>query len=167
MPSDGLRYELFDGVLVVSPAPYIRHQRASRALFLLLHEACPPDLEVFYAPVDFQPTTKRSFQPDLLMARSADLPVDDDATAITIPPLLAVEVVSKGSRSLDRIFKREMYATSGIDNYWIFDPRAVEIVVHERQGTRYVEVATAKGDQRITVDQPYPMEVCPAEIVDG
>jgi Uma2 family endonuclease len=165
MPSDGLRYELFDGVLVVSPAPYIRHQRASRALFLLLDQACPPDVEVFYAPLDFQPTTRRSFQPDLLVTRSADIPVDEEATALTIPPLLAVEVLSKGTRSLDRTFKREMYTTSGIDNYWIFDPKAVEIVVYAREGTRYVESATAKGDQRITIDRPYPVRICPAEIV--
>jgi Uma2 family endonuclease len=81
--------------------------------------------------------------------------------------VLAVEVTSKGSRSLDRIFKREMYATSGVDHYWIFDPKAVEIVVYEREETRYVEAATAEGDQRITLDRPYPVEICPAEIVNG
>jgi hypothetical protein len=31
IPDDGLQYELFDGVLVVSPAPNLLHQRVGRA----------------------------------------------------------------------------------------------------------------------------------------
>jgi Uma2 family endonuclease len=164
LPDDGLRYELFDGVLVVSPSPFMPHQRAARRLFLLLHDACPPDLEVFFAPFDFQPTNKRSFQPDLMVVRTADLREDE---ALTQPPLLNVEILSKGSRTLDRLFKREMYATSGVDNYWIFDPRALEFVAMAREEVRYVESARAKGDERITVERPYPVEICPAEIAAG
>jgi Uma2 family endonuclease len=164
LPDDGFRYELFDGVLVVSPAPFVRHQRAARALFLLLHAACPPGLEVLFAPFDFQPSRKRSFQPDLLVVQSADLHEDE---ALIVPPLLNVEILSKGSRSLDRVFKREMYATSRVDSYWIFDPREQEFVALAREGKQYVEVIRAKGDERITVEQPYVVEICPAEIARG
>jgi Uma2 family endonuclease len=164
MPDDGFRYELFDGVLVVSPAPFIRHQRAARALFRLLDEACPPELEVFFAPFDFQPTRSRSFQPDLLVVRSADLV---EEAALTLPPLLNVEIQSKGSRSLDRVFKRDMYATSGVDNYWLFDPRNVEFIALAREDAKYVEVARAKGEERIVVERPYQVEICPAKIVKG
>lgn len=164
MPDDGFRYELFDGVLVVSPSPFLPHQRAARALFLLLHSACPPDLEVFFAPFDFRPTRKRSFQPDLLVVHSADLREEE---ALTLPPVLNVEILSKGSRSLDRVFKRDMYATSGVDNYWIFDPKALEFLALAREGVRYEEVAKAKGDERIVVERPYRVEICPAEIANG
>jgi|SRR5689334_7348707 len=164
MPNDGFRYELFDGVLVVSPSPFMPHQRAARALFLLLHAACPPDLEVFFAPFDFQPTRKRSFQPDLLVVHTTDL---EEEAALTRPPVLNVEILSKGSRSLDRVFKREMYATSGVDNYWIFDPKVPEFVALVREGEQYVEVARVKGDERITVERPYPVDICPAEIAKG
>jgi hypothetical protein len=74
LPDDGFRYELFDGVLVVGPAPFVRHQRAARALFRLLDQACPAGLEVLFAPFDFQPSRKRSFQPDLLVVQSTDRP---------------------------------------------------------------------------------------------
>jgi Uma2 family endonuclease len=164
MPDDGFRYELFDGVLIVSPSPFMPHQRAARALFRLLDHACPPELEVFFAPFDFQPTRKRSFQPDLMVVRSTDLREEE---ALTLPPVLNVEILSKGSRSLDRVFKRDMYATSGVDNYWIFDPKALEFVALARKGVRYDEVATAKGDERIVVEQPYRVEICPAEIANG
>ena len=39
MPEDGHRYELLDGVLVVSPAPRYLHQLAVGELHLLLHAA--------------------------------------------------------------------------------------------------------------------------------
>jgi Uma2 family endonuclease len=126
--------------------------------------ACPPELEVFYAPFDFQPTETRSFQPDVLVVRRSD--VNDDAP-LDKPLLLAVEVLSPSTRSLDRIFKREMYATSGVNLFWIFDPKTVEFIAYERDGAAYVETARAKGDERLTLDRPYPVEICPAEIVKG
>jgi Uma2 family endonuclease len=164
MPDDGFRYELFDGVLVVSPSPFMPHQRAARALFRLLDQACPAELEVFFAPFDYQPTRKRSFQPDLLVVRRTDLREEE---ALTLPPVLTVEILSKGSRSLDRVFKREMYATSSVDNYWTFDPRKLDFVALERHGTRYAEVARATGDERIVVDKPYRVEICPTDIAAG
>ena len=72
-PDDGLRYELVDGVLLVSPAPSNRHQIAVGELFALLRAACPPDVRVMLAPTDYQPTDRRSLQPDLLVARRADV----------------------------------------------------------------------------------------------
>ena len=66
LPDDGLQYELADGVLLVTPAPWPRHQRVIGNLHVLLRQLVPDDLEVFMAPVDFQPTRRRSLQPDLL-----------------------------------------------------------------------------------------------------
>jgi Uma2 family endonuclease len=164
LPDDGMRYELFDGVLVVSPSPFVPHQRAARALFRILDRVCPPDLEVFFAPFDFQPTRKRSFQPDLLVVHSTDLRED---TALNSAPVLSVEILSKSSKSLDRVFKREMYARCGVDNYWIFDPKVPEFVALAREGECYVEIARTKGDERIVVDRPYRVEICPADIAKG
>src|SRR5215475_934401 len=52
MPDDGRRYELVDGVLVVSPAPRPRHQLAAFRLGEILTRASPPDLVVIPAPID-------------------------------------------------------------------------------------------------------------------
>jgi Uma2 family endonuclease len=63
------RYELLHGQLLVSPAPVVKHQRAARGVFRALDAACPPELEVFFAPVDWQPECTTSFQPDVLVIR--------------------------------------------------------------------------------------------------
>lgn len=41
MPDDGHRYELIDGMLIVSPAPNLGHQRVAVVLSSLLEQACP------------------------------------------------------------------------------------------------------------------------------
>jgi Uma2 family endonuclease len=52
MPDDGRRYELVDGVLVVSPAPRPRHQLAAYRLGEILTRASPPDLVVIPSSLD-------------------------------------------------------------------------------------------------------------------
>lgn len=168
LPDDGRRYELFDGKLVVSPAPGHPHQRALRALSRLLDRQCPPALEVYYAPFDVQPTRKKSDQPDLLVTERANFDLHPDREPVLRKaPLLVVEVLSTGSRKMDLEIKPAAYATAGVDLYWTFDPRTQHFVARRRRGREYVEIAAASGKERITLDEPFPVEICPAEIIHG
>jgi Uma2 family endonuclease len=163
LPDDGLRYELFDGVLVVSAAPSPVHQRVLGACYRLLFVRCTPDLEVFTAPLDFQPTRHRSFQPDVLVARRNAIGVKN----LTAPPVLAVEVLSESTRSKDLIFKREMYQSSGVESYWVIDPQKVTFTAYDLVDGAYRRMATAVGGSVVTVTRPFPVAVCPADLVEG
>ncbi|HKA05225.1 MAG TPA: hypothetical protein VKD67_12890, partial [Acidimicrobiales bacterium] len=46
LPDIGVRYELFDGSLLVSPSPILRHARATNRLRRLLERQAPDDVEV-------------------------------------------------------------------------------------------------------------------------
>ena len=50
MPDDGHRYELMDGVLIVSPRPTTVHQFVAMRLATQLDRACPEDLCVVPEP---------------------------------------------------------------------------------------------------------------------
>lgn len=161
LPDDGLRYELVDGTLLVSPAPTKLHQRCVGHLYLLLHAACPAELEVFLAPTDYQPTSTRSLQPDLLVVRR-----DDPGNgAVTTPLALAVEVVSPSSSSVDRVLKRHLYEQAGVAAYWVVDPSAASVTVWLLEDGRYGEPLVAAGTEVLMMDLPFALRVVPSDLI--
>jgi Uma2 family endonuclease len=72
MPDDGRRYELLDGVLVVSPRPTTVHQLAAARLLILLGNACPDDLCVMAEPA-VQLSGDTEFDPDVVVVRQQDV----------------------------------------------------------------------------------------------
>jgi Uma2 family endonuclease len=152
LPDDGLQYELADGMLLVTPAPRPRHQRASRRTVRLLEDQAPPDLEVFAAPLDFQPTRIRSLQPDVLVVRRADV----GELNITAPLRLAVEILSPSTRAKDLILKKGLYEDSGVSSYWVLDPEQQTLVAWDLSDGRYVETARLGGDEVFSTDRPFP-----------
>ena len=163
LPDDGFQVELFDGVLVVSPAPVPVHQDAILGMAVLLRAACPPELKVFVAPLDFRPNLRNSFQPDVLVARRERI----GAKNLVHPPVLAVEVLSPSTRTKDLVFKRHAYATSKVAHYWTFDPDTREFVAYALSGTEYKQVARATGPERVDLAEPFPVVVCPDEVAVG
>lgn len=102
LPDDGMRYELVDGMLLVTPIPPLIHQTAVVQLAVRLDGACPEDSEVFLGPLDFRPTARRSLQPDVLVCRVKDI----GPAAIEKPLLLAVEILSSSTWTKDLLLKR-------------------------------------------------------------
>lgn len=158
LPDDGLRYELVDGTLLVSSAPTKLHQRFVGNLYLRLRAACAADLEVFLAPTDYQPTSTRSFQPDLLVVRRDD----PGNAAVTTPLALAVEVVSPSSRSIDHVLKREMYEQAGVRAYWIVDPSVPSITVWELMEGKYGEARVVTDTVELSL--PFPVRFVVADL---
>lgn len=161
MPDDGRRYELIDGVLVVSPAPRIIHQRALGHLFVLLHPCIPDGLEMFFAPIDVDLSDDTRMQPDLLVARREAFGERGLSTA----PLLAVEVLSPSTRSFDLLVKKERLQRAGCAHYWVVDPDIPAIITWRLEGDTYVDAGTATGDEAMHVDTPFRVEIVPAQLL--
>jgi len=161
LPDDGLQYELIDGVLLVSPAPIPVHQRVVGRLFILLTAACPPDHEVFLAPLDWQPDRRTSLQPDLLVVAKDKIGPKN----ITENLALAVEVLSTSTHRKDMVLKRSKYEDVGVPSYWIVDPNEPSFMAYDLVDGRYVEVAHARGDETAEVATPFPVRVVPSALV--
>jgi Uma2 family endonuclease len=160
LPNDGLQYELLDGILLVSPAPTRRHQRAAARLFALLDRSCPAEMEVLFAPLDWRPDGRTSLQPDVLVLENQDL----ESTAAE-SMILAVEVLSPSTRRKDTILKRSKYEDEGIASYWIVDPEAPSITALELIDGRYVMVGQAADEESLIVEKPFPVSIVPATLI--
>lgn len=166
MPDDGRRYELLDGVLLVTPAPGWPHQEMCGSLYLLLREHCPDDLRVLIAPFAIRPDQHTELQPDLLVARYEDLTLKD----LPVAPLLAVEVFSRSTRMVDLNLKRAAFARLGVPSYWMLDPQprnpCVTVLELGEDGD-YRQSACAAGDDELLVRRPFPLRLRPAQLLRG
>lgn len=160
-PDDGHRYELVDGVLLVTPAPGTDHQTCVAALVVLLAGAAGPDLRVLPAPYDWVVSASTLLQPDVLVARRSDL----GPRRLERVPLLVVEVSSASTRSLDRGTKRLAYEEAGVGAYWLVDPDGPGLTALRLEGGRFVEEAEVSGDEAFEASWPVPVRVVPAELL--
>lgn len=162
MPDDGHKYELLDGVLLVSPAPRLRHQEVVGGLHLLLRENRPAGLKVLFSPVDVALAEDTVLQPDLLVAPREQF-TDRDLPGA---PLLAVEVLSPSTRRFDLLLKRDRFQSAGVRSYWLVDPDVPSVTVLELQDGVYAEVAHVEGAESCDVLLPYPMTIVPEQLLD-
>jgi Uma2 family endonuclease len=163
LPDDGLRYEILDGVLLVSPAPSKRHQRVLANLYDAFRAVTPTGHEVYFAPLDWRIAEDSVVQPDLLVvpAESIDLPVRQ--------PLVVVEILSPSTSRIDRTLKFQRYAEAGAPQYWIVDPagegRTPTIDVYDLADGAYALRTRAADREQLLVDEPVPIAVTPADLI--
>ena len=164
MPDDGHRYELIDGVLIVSPAPVPRHQMAVAHVYSALAAATRgTHLVALFAPLDVVLSEDTVVEPDLLVAVRRDLGPRD----LRVPPLLAVEVRSPSTWRVDRFLKHARYAAGGITSYWIVDPEAPSITAWRlAEDGSYEEVAHAVGDEPFHANDPVSVTIVPSRLTD-
>ena len=140
-PDDGNRYELLDGVLLVTPQAAAVHQIvASRIQTELAAALQKPGLAHVVGPGAVVRRPRTQLQPDILVYPARFSP-KTDWRKIT-EHWLAVEVLSRSSRVYDREFKRDAYFALGLERVWLVDWR-----------DRSVEVCTGKGRSRVVRDR--------------
>lgn len=161
MPDDGNRYELIDGMLIVSPAPGTRHQKIVVKLTVVLDTACPDDLHVFAAPFAVRPSESTELQPDVLVAREEDL----TEKLLPAAPVLAVEVLSPSSVINDLNNKKAAYERLGVASYWVVDPQGPTLTAFELKNGQYRQVAVAKGDEAFDATEPFRVRIVPADLL--
>jgi Uma2 family endonuclease len=169
MPDDGNRYELLDGVLIVSNSPRRQHQMVVGQLFLLLEETGPEEFCILPAPFAVRPEGHlpleqqvTELQPDIVVALDASFTDRDLPTA----PLLAVEVLSPSTRLFDLTLKRAAYERMGTASYWVLDPTEPDLRAFELGNDgAYRLAAHVRGSEAFTASRPFPVTVRPADLM--
>ena len=162
---DEVRYELLDGVLVMTPAPRVRHQRALRKLgtrldrFLEEHSLG----EVFLPPCDVVLSDTDVVQPDLLFVSNERAHIITEENVGGAPDLI-VEILSPATAERDRTFKRALYAKHGVQEYWLVDTDAKTVTVLLRDSQDFGVVGVFGEGQTLASPTLAGFTVDPAEI---
>jgi Uma2 family endonuclease len=139
-PDDGNRYELLDGVLLVTPQASATHQIVASRIHVKLAVALQQvGLAHVVSPGAVVQLPRTQLQPDILVYPARFSPTTDWRKVTE--HWLAVEVFSRSSRIYDREFKRDAYLALGLPQVWLVD-------WHER----FVEVCTANETSRVISD---------------
>lgn len=168
LPDDGMRHELVDGVLLVSPPPTIGHQRVTTRLTLLFGAACTRELEVMEAP-GVRLSSSRVLQPDVTVAARKALSPD----MRELPPSavhLAVEVMSPSSITNDRVTEPTLYAEAGIPTYIRIELDGAEtplVHVYRLTGRSYRETARVAAGEHLNLNDPVDVSFDPVDLIES
>ncbi|MBM2619117.1 Uma2 family endonuclease [Actinoplanes sp. LDG1-06] len=159
-PEDGIRREIYDGELHVTPSPSIIHQALSGRLFAVLDASCPEHLFVTLAN-DVILGPDRTHIPDLL-AVNFEAARSGSHKFAARDVVLAVEIVSPSTRSTDQVKKPKYYALAGIPFYWLIktsDGLTVTAYELDTETRTYEPIGIFRGDDTIRLDRPWPVEI--------
>jgi Uma2 family endonuclease len=149
------RVELFDGSLLVSPAPTVKHQKLSLRLANALEApAGAAGLEVYLA-VNVRLRPGRVPIPDLVVTE----PVPPDTLVIDASLVRLVCEITSTNAASDRVYKMHFYAAAGIPWYLLVDPDPLTLNLYRLKRGHYFEHATAKPGEVLTLTEPVAAEL--------
>jgi Uma2 family endonuclease len=160
------RYELVNGELAMVPLPTADHSDtidllsdAFRAEIRRLEHPWIVKRDVgVYTRTNPATGKEHSRTPDVCVMTSSqwqELKADKKSSAVLrTPPLLAVEIVSPGSKKTDYGSKEEEYKAIRVLEYWIVDLRNSKVSVLLLEGSGY-KTTEFKGNEQI-ISQTFP-----------
>ena len=123
LPADGNRYEIIEGEILMTPSPFVFHQKISFIIERILDEYVSTHRcgMVLHAPIDVILSITDIVQPDILYIAEERREIITKKNIVAAPDLL-VEIISDSSAIIDRTTKKLLYERSGVKEYWIVDP---------------------------------------------
>ena len=154
------RVELFDGSLLVTPAPTPRHQHISRKLANALDASGSGLYVVEAVNVRLQPG--RIPIPDVVITRAIDfdeLIIDADAVQ------LVCEIVSPSNASADKVLKMHHYAAAGIPWYLLVEQATGALHLYRLAGSHYVEHSVTYPGTLLRLKEPVEATIAPEDLL--
>lgn len=149
-----LRMEYINGEIVLLDSPSLFHQDISGNLHVMLRSYLKgKGCKVFYAPFDVH-FHKKDFdtpdvmQPDLLITCDHTETVTENGRYMGTPTL-CVEILSRSTRSKDMIDKLNTFMLSGVEEYWIVDPRKHAVIVYSFKDFNIEEYASYQANDKL------------------
>ena len=136
-----LTYEIIDGELLVSRQPHLRHAAIIAAVSQVFRPAVKGlgGLVLAEPGIVWGDEAEDNVVPDIAIVLPDRLHLATGRT-LSGTPNIVMEIVSEGSVELDYVKKRELYARTGAQEYWIIDWRrpAIEVWTFTQSSARAV-----------------------------
>lgn len=129
-PADSGNYELHNGKIIFLPSPLSPHQNISMNLSVEMGGFIRQRKlgKLLAAPMDVRFTPNDVVQPDLLFVPNEKL--DRIKRIVEGAPDLIVEIKSDGNTATDMSYKKYLYETNGVQEYWIVYPNKKTISIY-------------------------------------
>jgi len=151
----GVRLELVDGEIAVSPSPIPDHAYTVGCLYTILKNYIDEhELGMVLMDVDTIFGAHDVRRPDIFYFTNARRHFIGEK-AIEGPPDLAVEVINPGNERADRKEKFKQYAEGKIKHYWIVDPKQKTIESYVLRAGKYVGRVRGSGSDVVKLP-PFP-----------
>lgn len=153
---EGVKAELIDGEILMSPQPKGRHVRAASFLGATLlsqfgttggpSDRGPGGWWIFFEPEVHLRLDRRVFVPDLAGWRRERMPrPPEDTHKFTVIPDWVCEIVSPSTQSRDLLYKMPRYLEAGVAWAWLVYPADRRIDVMQKDGDTWNQVTFAEG----------------------
>lgn len=157
------RVEVVDGTLLIGPGAAERRSRVIERVREAVAAALPDGLRVV-GPTRLRLGLDCLLVPDLVVIASPDDESTDVGKADGKPmeaaaALMVVEVIGCEHGAIDRTFKPQLYARSGIPYSLLIDHDAPFALADMIIGGRYHEYAYAGGGEFLRIEEPFPLEL--------
>jgi Uma2 family endonuclease len=151
------RYELIDGVVVMSPSSAPGHgEIAAQITGQLIAFSERAGIIRVFSEIDVRVSETEVVRPDICAYLTERLP--QRPRRFESPPDLIVEILSPGTRAVVLITKRDDYEKFGVAEYWAVEPADGRVRCWQRRGVHLVE-AVVQGDS-------LPCEAIPGFVLD-
>ncbi|MEQ1636412.1 MAG: Uma2 family endonuclease [Methylococcaceae bacterium] len=158
--------ELIKGkIMLMSPAPNVNHQRISVNLTSPIHQFFRhKKCEVFVAPFDVRLYDRKK---SILASQDIHTVVQPDLCVICNPDILdqqgcngapdwIIEILSKGNSKREMQVKYQLYAESGVQEYWLVYPndQAIHQFILDTEG--HYQLKAMYTDDDVATPQLFP-----------
>ena len=122
LQDDGHKYELINGVVLMSPSPSYEHSDLAGEVYAQLVEFVRPrKLGKLFAEPGLRVSASQVYQPDIAFYAAGR--TTGTRKILRIPPDLVVECLSPRTRGKDLNTKRDDYEGFGVREYWAISSR--------------------------------------------
>lgn len=134
LPDDAPRVELEHGVMIVVPSPTLGHQDIGNLLWLWFRQNAPEQFRSGTA-LGVALGLRESMEPDVLLLRNPQSSTNHFFTPDQV--VIAVEIVSPGTKRRDRMVKPSAYAAARIPHFWRIEQDPLHVFAYDLVDGRY------------------------------